>query len=139
MVNFNAQAGGEQAQQVRAICESEMAGHEWAVRKVQWSPHRPDVLASASYDMTCRVYVFHSCSPALKLIIDYSCCLAGRQMRLEAVKVICCIYMTRTRSLWWDVRGRYIQKVYLRVVVGIVESTYFVCNMQVGVLSSFHT
>ena len=101
MVNFNAQAGGEQAQQVRAICESEMAGHEWAVRKVQWSPHRPDVLASASYDMTCRVYVFHSCSPAPKLIIDYSSrCSVGRRMRLEAVKVICCIYMTRTRSLW---------------------------------------
>lgn len=65
MVNFASQAGGEQAQQVRAICESEMAGHEWAVRKVQWSPHRPDVLASASYDMTCRVYVSHSYTPCL--------------------------------------------------------------------------
>lgn len=40
---------------VGGICESQMVGHEWAVRKVQWSPHRPDLLASASYDMTCRV------------------------------------------------------------------------------------
>ena len=40
---------------VGAKCEVELLGHEYAVRKVQWSPHRPDVLASASYDMTCRV------------------------------------------------------------------------------------
>ena len=36
-------------------CEAHLAGHEYAVRKVQWSPHRADVIASASYDMTCRV------------------------------------------------------------------------------------
>lgn len=48
--------GPEAAQPgVGGICESQMVGHEWAVRKVQWSPHRPDLLASASYDMTCRV------------------------------------------------------------------------------------
>ncbi|KAH0541448.1 hypothetical protein FGG08_004057 [Glutinoglossum americanum] len=33
-----------------------LAGHEYAVRKVTWSPHLPDVLLSASYDMTCRVW-----------------------------------------------------------------------------------
>ncbi|KAI9794470.1 MAG: peroxisomal targeting signal 2 receptor [Piccolia ochrophora] len=33
-----------------------MAGHEYAVRKVSWSPHLPDLLLSASYDMTCRVW-----------------------------------------------------------------------------------
>jgi len=33
-----------------------LAGHEYAVRKVSWSPHLPDVLLSASYDMTCRVW-----------------------------------------------------------------------------------
>ena len=37
------------------VCEGELLGHEYAVRKVQWSPHRADVLASASYDMTCRM------------------------------------------------------------------------------------
>lgn len=40
---------------VGGACEVHLAGHEYAVRKVQWSPHNPDVLASASYDMTCRV------------------------------------------------------------------------------------
>lgn len=40
---------------VGGVCEADLLGHEYAVRKVQWSPHRPDVLASASYDMTCRM------------------------------------------------------------------------------------
>ena len=40
---------------VGAACELSLQGHEYAVRKVQWSPHRADVLSSASYDMTCRV------------------------------------------------------------------------------------
>lgn len=44
-------------QAVGGFCETQLLGHEYAVRKVQWSPHRPDLLASASYDMTCRVYV----------------------------------------------------------------------------------
>lgn len=38
-----------------ASCEAELPGHEYAVRRVQWNPHSADVLASASYDMTCRV------------------------------------------------------------------------------------
>jgi len=41
--------------QVGGICETQLLGHEYAVRKVQWSPHRPDILATASYDITCRV------------------------------------------------------------------------------------
>lgn len=40
---------------IGAACELNLQGHEYAVRKVQWSPHRADVLSSASYDMTCRV------------------------------------------------------------------------------------
>ena len=43
--------------EVGGICERDFRGHEYAVRKVQWSPHQPDLVASASYDMTCRVYV----------------------------------------------------------------------------------
>ncbi|OJD16021.1 hypothetical protein AJ78_03774 [Emergomyces pasteurianus Ep9510] len=35
---------------------SAMVGHEYAVRKVTWSPHLSHVLLSASYDMTCRVW-----------------------------------------------------------------------------------
>ncbi|KAJ5872627.1 uncharacterized protein N7529_004980 [Penicillium soppii] len=33
-----------------------MLGHEYAVRKLAWSPHLSNVLLSASYDMTCRVW-----------------------------------------------------------------------------------
>lgn len=40
---------------VGGTCEIDLLGHEYAVRKVQWSPHRADLLATASYDMTCRV------------------------------------------------------------------------------------
>jgi len=47
----------QEVNQVGGVCETQLLGHEYAVRKVQWSPHRPDVLATASYDMTCRVYV----------------------------------------------------------------------------------
>lgn len=31
-------------------------GHEYAIRKVAYSPHSPQLLASASYDMTARVW-----------------------------------------------------------------------------------
>lgn len=33
-----------------------MQGHEYAVRKLSWSPHASDVLLSASYDMTVRLW-----------------------------------------------------------------------------------
>lgn len=33
-----------------------MVGHEYAVRKLVWSPHLSNTLLSASYDMTCRVW-----------------------------------------------------------------------------------
>lgn len=33
-----------------------LTGHDYAVRKLSWSPHLSDVLLSASYDMTCRVW-----------------------------------------------------------------------------------
>ncbi|RMZ82641.1 hypothetical protein DV738_g1653, partial [Chaetothyriales sp. CBS 135597] len=33
-----------------------LQGHTYAVRKLAWSPHLPDLLLSASYDMTCRVW-----------------------------------------------------------------------------------
>ena len=35
---------------------SVFAGHGYAVRKLAWSPHLSDVLLSASYDMTCRIW-----------------------------------------------------------------------------------
>ena len=59
MVKLGPQAGQgrEQGQgaKVGGMCEAQLVGHEWAVRRVQWCPHHPDLLATASYDMTCRV------------------------------------------------------------------------------------
>lgn len=33
-----------------------MQGHEYAVRRLAWSPHASDTLISASYDMTARLW-----------------------------------------------------------------------------------
>ncbi|KAH8680900.1 peroxisome targeting signal type 2 receptor [Xylariales sp. PMI_506] len=35
---------------------SVMMGHEYAIRRLAWSPHASDILISASYDMTVRVW-----------------------------------------------------------------------------------
>jgi peroxin-7 len=37
-----------------------MVGHDYAVRKVSWSPHLSNVLLSGSYDMTCRAWTDQS-------------------------------------------------------------------------------
>jgi peroxin-7 len=44
---------------IRAPAQGPIAilpGHEYAVRRISWSPHLSDILLSASYDMTCRVW-----------------------------------------------------------------------------------
>ena len=61
-------SAGAEGPVVGANCTGDLLGHEYAVRKVQWSPHRADVLASASYDMTCRMCVIGSASVPLLLI-----------------------------------------------------------------------
>lgn len=33
-----------------------ISGHDFAIRKITWSPHLSNMLLSASYDMTCRVW-----------------------------------------------------------------------------------
>ncbi|KAK2067503.1 hypothetical protein P8C59_001241 [Phyllachora maydis] len=40
-----------------------MLGHEYAVRRLAWSPHVRDVLISASYDMTVRLWSDGSAQP----------------------------------------------------------------------------
>jgi peroxin-7 len=35
---------------------SVMLGHDYAVRRLAWSPHASDILVSASYDMTVRLW-----------------------------------------------------------------------------------
>ncbi|CRK43092.1 Peroxisomal targeting signal 2 receptor like protein [Verticillium longisporum] len=42
---------------------SVMPGHEYAVRRLAWSPHAADVLLSASYDMTVRLWNDGSAQP----------------------------------------------------------------------------
>lgn len=42
-----------------------LAGHEYAVRRLAWSPHARDILVSASYDMTVRVWTDGSTTPAV--------------------------------------------------------------------------
>ncbi|EIN09500.1 WD40 repeat-like protein [Punctularia strigosozonata HHB-11173 SS5] len=66
MVKIGPEGSGEQ--QLGGICEGQLMGHEYAVRKIQWCPHRPDVLASASYDMTCRVWSTNSPPGASQLL-----------------------------------------------------------------------
>lgn len=38
------------------VCQTELLGHDYAVRRIAWSPHWQDVLLSASYDMSVRVW-----------------------------------------------------------------------------------
>lgn len=35
---------------------NELLGHDFAIRKILWSPHNSQELASASYDTTCRIW-----------------------------------------------------------------------------------
>jgi peroxin-7 len=37
-------------------CTAVLMGHEYAIRRVAWSPHSASVLASASYDMSARIW-----------------------------------------------------------------------------------
>ena len=37
-------------------CIATLIGHDYAIRRVAWSPHAADVIASAGYDMTCRTW-----------------------------------------------------------------------------------
>ena len=54
---------GPESTLIGGVCEKNLLAHEYAMRKVQLSPHRADVLASASYDMTCRMCAFFYISP----------------------------------------------------------------------------
>lgn len=54
-------AGGAQAREDAPP----LLGHEYAVRRVVWSPHRAELLASASYDMTCRVWQTAQAAPGV--------------------------------------------------------------------------
>jgi len=104
------QAGGQ--------CEAHLLGHEYAVRKVQWSPHRADVLSTASYDMTCRVYASY------RSLFDYIHILfSDGQQRLPQAD--CSTFMIHIQSLLLDAAGHSTKRVFLQVVVGTDVCTYF--------------
>ncbi|EJU03715.1 WD40 repeat-like protein [Dacryopinax primogenitus] len=48
---------------VGGVCTGSLAGHQYAIRKIQWSSHRADVISSAGYDMTCRIWTTQPSSP----------------------------------------------------------------------------
>jgi peroxin-7 len=45
-----------------------MQGHGYAVRRAKFSPHVPNVLASVSYDMSCRIWEIQSGTGICKLV-----------------------------------------------------------------------
>lgn len=53
---------------------NEMLGHEFAVRKVVWSPHNGEDILSCSYDMTCRIWSDKSHERARFLNTDVGGC-----------------------------------------------------------------
>lgn len=117
--------GPDAGQGVGGICEVQLPGHEYAVRKVQWSPHRPDVLATASYDMTCRVYVLHDLvSWSILNVMIYA---DGPQILPQADHSYF-IYTIRTRSLLWVVVGLCTTREFWQVVGGTASLMYFVCK-----------
>lgn len=74
---------------------NELLGHEFAVRKVVWSPHSSQELMSTSYDMTARVWVDRSDERARFLNSAASGCRGV--MRRHREFVIGCDY-----SLWGE-------------------------------------
>lgn len=41
----------------RQCCVGNLIGHEYAIRKLAWSPHSSQEIASAGYDMTARTWL----------------------------------------------------------------------------------
>lgn len=57
-----------------------MAGHEYAVRRIAYSPHHTDVLLSASYDMSIRVWGDGTLDADLGLLTPGGGASSGREM-----------------------------------------------------------
>ena len=97
-------SGAATGPQVGGTNLRELRGHEYAVRKVQWSNYSGDLLASASYDMTCRVCVGSApdrggCSELMRHSNPGGTLTFSRGSRISWQS------MTNTRSLWWGAPG----------------------------------
>lgn len=47
-------------------------GHDFAVRSVRWSPHQPNILASASYDRSVAIWDFTRAEPLRERLIHHT-------------------------------------------------------------------
>lgn len=106
--------------QVGGARETQLFGHEYAVRKVQWSPHRAEVLATASYDMTCRVFVAFFALGKSHTEDRIELSTGGIQL-LPLVERSCCTFMTLILSLLLAVDGHSMRKVSWQAVDGTVD------------------
>ncbi|EWC46049.1 hypothetical protein DRE_04623 [Drechslerella stenobrocha 248] len=96
---------------------SVLAGHNYAVRRVSYSPHLPGTLLSASYDMTCRVWNDGTTEPtaAAEGQAMMGQCLGAMDRHSEfVVGIDWCMFGAEgwagsvgwDEMLWvWDVRG----------------------------------
>ncbi|PSS17101.1 hypothetical protein M430DRAFT_123156 [Amorphotheca resinae ATCC 22711] len=92
-----------------------LPGHEYAVRKLAWSPHLSDVLLSASYDMTCRVWtdgtsntqqdVFRGGGKELGRLGRHTEFVTGVDWCLFGAEGWCASVSWDQRLLVWDVRA----------------------------------
>jgi len=91
--------------QVGGTKVGELRGHDYAVRKVQWSNYCGDILASASYDMTCRVCVGsahdrNGCGELMRCDDPGGILISSRTSRTSRTSRISWRSMTNTRNLW---------------------------------------
>lgn len=59
-----------------------LVGHEYAVRRLAWSPHASDILVSTSYDMTVRLWTDGSTMAPTPEMASQSPIRAGVQLGL---------------------------------------------------------
>ncbi|CAH2354001.1 peroxisomal targeting signal 2 receptor [[Candida] railenensis] len=89
---------------------NQMLGHDFAIRKVLWSPHDSQELMSTSYDMTCRVWQDKSNERARFLNVGDGACKGV--MRAHKEFTVGCDY-----SLWgepgWAVSTGWDEMVYV--------------------------
>ncbi|KAL9583049.1 MAG: hypothetical protein Q9212_002929 [Teloschistes hypoglaucus] len=86
-----------------------LSGHGYAIRKIAWSPHLSDVLLSASYDMTCRVWTDGS---TLGVADNHGSGQQGRELGIMgrhtefAIGVDWCLFGAEgwSASVGWDER-----------------------------------
>lgn len=84
-----------------------MEGHRYAVRKVAWSPHESDVLISAAYDMSVRVWTDGSkypVDPTMPVLRGKELGLMNRHTEFATGVDWCLFGQGWVASVGWDER-----------------------------------